>query len=112
MLSSPYHDDVEDELTLLLEARAAAASGRGRRLREAAGLTQGELAGLIGIDPSCVSRWEAGLRRPRGGWALRYARALRVLGNPPKEFSGKSAREATAPPGRGGETPSRVAHPT
>ena len=70
---------MNDDLQLLIEARSAAASGTGRRLREAAGLTQGELAGLLGMDPSALSCWESGLRRPRGGAALRWARALRMF---------------------------------
>ena len=88
---------MNEDLELLVEARAAATTGTGRQLREAAGLTQGELAGLIGMDPSALSRWEHGLRRPRGGPAIRWARALRVLSNQ-NEFSANPGREATAAP--------------
>lgn len=66
-------------LGLLVNAREAAATGRGRAIREAAGLTQGELARAIGVTPGAVNRWEAGTRKPTGESALRYARILRVL---------------------------------
>lgn len=32
-----------------------------RKLRKSAGLTQGELADLIGVDHSTISRWERGI---------------------------------------------------
>jgi DNA-binding transcriptional regulator YiaG len=67
------------ELGLLLEAREAARSGRGERLRVAAGLSQGEVAGAVGVTSACISRWEAGDRRPRGDAALAYAQLLREL---------------------------------
>jgi transcriptional regulator with XRE-family HTH domain len=68
-----------DELLLLIEAREAARSGRARRVRELAGVTQGALADVCGVDASAVSRWERGLRAPRGPAAVRYAQTLRVL---------------------------------
>jgi transcriptional regulator with XRE-family HTH domain len=82
------HSTMTGDLEALLSARNAAADGTGRRLREAAGLTQGELAGLIGMDQSQLSRWEAGLRRPRGPAAIRWARALRVLEQQTEEVVG------------------------
>jgi transcriptional regulator with XRE-family HTH domain len=66
-----------DELSLLIEGRTAANSGRSERLREAAGLTQADLARLVGVTAAAVSRWEAGLRTPRGTSAIAYAKALR-----------------------------------
>jgi transcriptional regulator with XRE-family HTH domain len=67
------------ELVLLMEARDAAQSGRGRRIRLAAGLSQAELAAAVGVSPVAISRWEAGDRRPRGGAAVAYAQLLREL---------------------------------
>jgi transcriptional regulator with XRE-family HTH domain len=67
----------DSELELLVEGRAAARSGRGARLREAAGLSQAQLAELAGVTPAAVSRWEAGERRPTGRRAIAYAQALR-----------------------------------
>ena len=74
MASSPTPD-----LPLLIEARDATRSGRGERLRVAAGLSQGEMAAAIGVTPACISRWEAGDRRPRGAAAVAYAQLLREL---------------------------------
>jgi DNA-binding transcriptional regulator YiaG len=34
-----------------------------KRLREAAGLTQSALAGMIGVHPVTVARWETEMRR-------------------------------------------------
>ncbi len=67
------------DLILLVEAREAARSGRGARLRTVAGLSQAELAAAIGVSGPCISRWEAGGRQPRGLAALAYARMLREL---------------------------------
>ena len=66
------------ELLLLSEVREAVRTGRCVEVREAAGLTQGELARALDVAPATVSRWEAGQRLP-SGQAIRYARLLRVL---------------------------------
>jgi transcriptional regulator with XRE-family HTH domain len=50
-----------------------------RRLREESGLTQVEVAELVGCSSAAVSQWEAGLRRPRGALLERYLRVLRIL---------------------------------
>jgi DNA-binding transcriptional regulator YiaG len=67
------------DLLLLIEAREAARSGRGAALRTGAGISQAELADSIGVSAPCISRWEAGERRPRGAAALAYARVLHDL---------------------------------
>jgi DNA-binding transcriptional regulator YiaG len=66
-------------LELLVEARSAARTGDGAKLRAAAGLSQGELARAAAINPATLSRWESRERRPTGPAAIRYARVLRVL---------------------------------
>jgi DNA-binding XRE family transcriptional regulator len=63
----------------LLEARDAARTGRGRRLREACGLSQCEVARLVGVRPSTINRWEADQRVPHGEVAERWALVLRDL---------------------------------
>ena len=68
-----------ENVLLLIEAREAARSGRARRVRVLAGLSQQEVAEACGVDGSAVSRWEAGLRTPHGKAALAYARLLRAL---------------------------------
>jgi transcriptional regulator with XRE-family HTH domain len=67
------------EMQLLIEGRRAAQSGRGARVREAAGISQTELAELAGVSAAAISRWEAGHRIPTGPSAIAYARALRQV---------------------------------
>ena len=45
--------------------RSLVQTGRLGERREAVGLSQGDLARAIGVNPSTVSRWEIGARRPR-----------------------------------------------
>jgi transcriptional regulator with XRE-family HTH domain len=67
------------ELSLLIEGRSAASTGRGARMRETAGLSQAELARLVGVTSAAISRWEAGERVPSETYSIRYARALRKI---------------------------------
>ena len=46
------------------------------RLRKAAGLTQAQLAELVGVDQATVSRWESGERWPMITIAFDVANAL------------------------------------
>ena len=50
-----------------------------RLLRERVGLTQAELGRALGVDAATISRWEAGLRSPRGQSRGAYARLLERL---------------------------------
>ncbi len=43
--------------------------------RESQGLSQAELAAVLGVEPATISRWETGLRRP----APRYLPKLAEL---------------------------------
>lgn len=56
-----------------------AASGEGRRVRLAAGLSLREVAESIGGSPSGLWRWENGDRNPRGPAAAAWARLLSDL---------------------------------
>lgn len=60
----------------LAEARALAASGEARRIRQTANLSLLEIGAGVGADPSTIGRWERGERVPRGRAALRYAQLL------------------------------------
>jgi transcriptional regulator with XRE-family HTH domain len=68
-----------DELILIAEARQAAKSGRGRRLREISGLSQLEVAAAVGVSQAAVAKWEAGERAPHGEPAIKWARVLRAM---------------------------------
>lgn len=50
-----------------------------RNLREAAGLSQQELADAIGVTRQAISHWEVGTRTPRGALLDRYVDAIRAL---------------------------------
>jgi transcriptional regulator with XRE-family HTH domain len=67
------------DLARLTRVRVAAANGRARALRQAAGLTQAEIAAAVGVAQPTVALWESGRRVPRGAAALRYAEALETL---------------------------------
>lgn len=54
-----------------------------RELREAAGLTQEELAAAVGTDRRNVHRWEVGGHDPGGTMLLRLLSALGVTIEPP-----------------------------
>ena len=48
-------------------------------IRRAAGVSQEMVADELGVTRVTVSRWEAGLHRPRGKLRLRYAELLEEL---------------------------------
>lgn len=51
-----------------------------RALREASGLSQRELADIVGVTKGAISNWELGVRQvPRGPLLERYVQALRAL---------------------------------
>jgi DNA-binding transcriptional regulator YiaG len=50
----------EKTLRLLVEARVAAHTGVGAKIRVPARLSQGELARAAGVNPAMLSRWESG----------------------------------------------------
>lgn len=50
-----------------------------RAIRQAAGVSQIEVARELGVHPVTVARWEAGTRRPGGETALRYIALLDEL---------------------------------
>jgi DNA-binding transcriptional regulator YiaG len=60
-------------------ARRLAQTGGARAIREGARLSVSELARELDVTPGTVSRWERGLRTPRGAAAERWAKLLRRL---------------------------------
>jgi len=67
------------DLVRLAAVRSLADSGRARSIRRAAGISLQEVANVVGVRASTISRWESGQRVPRGDAALRYARLLHRL---------------------------------
>lgn len=68
-------DRIRDLLTVIQLLR----SGEARRIRESAGLSQGELAAWVGVDKVTLWRWENGEKRPRANSALRYLTVLNEI---------------------------------
>lgn len=65
--------------TLAKEKRETTGFGaRLRALRETAGLTQQQLADLVGMQAQNVTRLETGGREPAWGTVIRLAKALNV----------------------------------
>ncbi len=50
-----------------------------KAIRQSAGATQQQVADEIGVDRVTVTRWENGVRRPRGQSAVRYGELLSAL---------------------------------
>jgi DNA-binding transcriptional regulator YiaG len=50
-----------------------------RVIREMVGVSQARLARELGVHRTCVTKWELGLRRPRGELAVRYQGLLEAL---------------------------------
>jgi transcriptional regulator with XRE-family HTH domain len=80
--------------------------GRLRELREQKGLTQSQLAELVGVKRDAIARWEADVREP--GWSNAVALAD-ALGVSTEEFR---KTPAAAAPRRPGRPPRASAEPT
>jgi transcriptional regulator with XRE-family HTH domain len=63
----------------LARLRALCSAGLARQIRLAGRLSQADVAEDVGVDPSVISRWETGDRKPRGDAALRYLMLLDLL---------------------------------
>ena len=77
--SGPQNGTQPDQLLALHQLRSLCITGEARRIRESRRLTVAEIAQTVGVSHTAVSRWERGLRTPRGGAALRYAKLLQAL---------------------------------
>jgi transcriptional regulator with XRE-family HTH domain len=64
----------------LAQVRLLARSGQARELRVDNELSLADVASAVGSTRATISRWERGLRRPRGEVALRYGALLVALG--------------------------------
>jgi len=57
-----------------------ARSGEGRRIRERAALSIGEVAEATGVDPTTLARWETNRSVPRARAAMRWVDVLQEAG--------------------------------
>jgi len=72
--------DVDDLITRAKARRSLPEPAIRKLIRERAGLSQSEIAAALGVQPSAVSRWEAGLRCPRGKAGIEYMELISRLG--------------------------------
>jgi DNA-binding transcriptional regulator YiaG len=68
--------DLIEELRL---ERSLPSPRAARLIREMVGVSQARLARELGVDRTSVTKWELGVRRPRGEQALRYQALLEAL---------------------------------
>lgn len=66
-----------DAITALVESRRQGRDGSAREIRLEAGKSMSEVAALVGVSESAISRWENGQRQPRGRAAEKWAALLR-----------------------------------
>lgn len=73
-------DTVAEKIRSHLQVRSDLPDPKQRKsIREAAGLSQQELADFIGVTRAAVANWESGTRTPRGQRLTRYVEAIRTL---------------------------------
>lgn len=67
---------------LLAEVRASRSfpgPDKARAIRRSAGVSRERLAQELQVHPTTITRWETGLRCPRGEMRARYANLLNAL---------------------------------
>jgi transcriptional regulator with XRE-family HTH domain len=77
-------DSLAVALELARARRRLPAPAARRHLREAAGLTQQDVAAALGVTREAVALWEAGRRRPRASRAVDYLALLDRLAREPR----------------------------
>lgn len=68
------------DVAAISRTRADLASGAARQAREAAKVTQAEMASALGVSRSALGHWETGRSVPSAEHALAYGRLLARLG--------------------------------
>lgn len=64
------------ELSLEPQKNATTIGSRIREIRKSRGITQKDIAELVGVTPSCVTQWESGLISPNCDKLIPLAKAL------------------------------------
>ena len=74
-----------DQVLTQARVRKTLPAPRARRLlRERAGLSQADLAAVLGVSDGTISRWETGARYPRRAALTAYAEVLERLADEAK----------------------------
>ena len=77
-----------DVIERRLRARSELPEPRVRRaLREAAGVSQADVAAAVGVSRQAVDHWESGTRYPRPKHLAAYLEVLRILRGGPRAAS-------------------------
>lgn len=78
MLAMP-NTPADDLVRFVLLRTSLPAPAARRRIREAGGLAQADVAHALGVTAAAVARWEDGSRTPRRAHLVAYARLLERL---------------------------------
>lgn len=79
-MASGTSETVTEAITRRLKLRSDLPEPAERRsLREAVGLSQQEIADIVGVTRNTISGYELGVRAPQGAHLDRYVEALRAL---------------------------------
>lgn len=78
MISGTMYDQTAAQIEALMRATLPPVRAR-RAIRLAAGVSQVELAEVLGVSRWSVLRWEAGTHEPVGDTKRLYAEALRTM---------------------------------
>jgi DNA-binding transcriptional regulator YiaG len=79
-----------EALQALIRSRVMVRDGRGRAVREQAGLSLRDVAQAVGVDAATLSRWETGRSMPRRAAAARWVEACNAI---ERELGSNSAPE-------------------
>jgi len=93
---------LEEARTRMRERYLLPSPGKRRTLRQRSGLAQSDLARLLGVTASAVSRYETGERTPRPEVLHLYLELLGQLESALKDEGPTSLRNATLPRAGGG----------
>lgn len=63
----------------VLWVRQSLTDGTARALRKSAGLSEANIADMVGVHEATISRWERGQRKPSAAASERLARVLRLI---------------------------------
>ena len=70
---------VKKQIRDLVESKRLQSPSVAREIREDSGLSQSEMASLVGVTRQCVWQWESGMYRPGVNNGQRYAEVLTEL---------------------------------